>query len=164
MFDPLAFAIPESIAYQDYLVATYLYQTPAQADILKAVRLIAETQSTGTWVSLSRTTDEIRQRHLGKVISLWEVPDYENSLPDGMTRRGWIFQVAYPTHNFGTQLPLMLTTAYGEVSALDSLKLLDIHFPRAYVEGFKGAKFGIQGVRDLLGVQERPLLMAIIKA
>jgi 2,3-diketo-5-methylthiopentyl-1-phosphate enolase len=163
MFDPLAFAIPESIADQERLVATYLYQTPAQLNILKAVRSLAETQSVGTWVSLAKSTDEIRQRHLGQIISLWEVPDYENSLPEEVTRRSWVFQVAYPLHNFGPQLPLMLTTAYGEVSAADNLKLLDIHFPRAYVEQFKGPKFGIQGVRDLLGVQDRPLLLSIIK-
>jgi 2,3-diketo-5-methylthiopentyl-1-phosphate enolase len=163
MFDPLAFAISESIAGEERLVATYLYQTPAQVNILKAVRALAETQSVGTWVSVSRTTDEIRQRHLGRIISLWEVPDYENSLPEGVSRRSWIFQVAYPLHNFGAQLPLMLTTAYGEVSAAEDLKLLDIHFPRAYVEQFQGPKFGIPGVRDLLGVQERPLLLSIIK-
>jgi 2,3-diketo-5-methylthiopentyl-1-phosphate enolase len=163
MFDPLAFAIPESIDYADHLVATYLYQTPAQADPLKAVRSLAETQSVGTWVSLSKSTDEIRQRHLGRIISLWEVPDHENSLPDVLARREWIFQVAYPIHNFGGQLPLMLTTAYGEVSAAENLKLLDLHFPQAYVEGFQGPKFGIQGVRDLLGVHDRPLLLSIIK-
>jgi 2,3-diketo-5-methylthiopentyl-1-phosphate enolase len=163
MFDPLAFALPESIDYEHSLVATYLYQTPAQTDIHKAVRTIAETQSVGTWVSLSKTTEEIRQRHLGRVIALWEAPDYENSLPEGVSRRSWIFQIAYPSHNFGPQIPLMLTTAYGEVSATENLKLLDIHFPKAYVEQFKGPKFGIQGVRDLLGIQERPLLLSIIK-
>jgi 2,3-diketo-5-methylthiopentyl-1-phosphate enolase len=163
MFDPIGFALPESIEYDDCLVATYLYQTAAHVNIQKAVRSIAETQSVGTWVNLSKTTDEIRRRHLGRVISLWEAPDFENSLPDEVTRRSWIFQVAYPVHNFGAQLPLMLTTAYGEVSAVENLKLLDLHFPRAYVEQFKGPKYGVQGIRDRLGVQERPLLLSIIK-
>ena len=68
MFDPLAFAISESIADEERLVATYLYQTPAQVNILQAVRSLAETQSVGTWVSVSKTTDELRQRHLGRII------------------------------------------------------------------------------------------------
>jgi 2,3-diketo-5-methylthiopentyl-1-phosphate enolase len=58
---------------------------------------------------------------------------------------------------------LLLTTVYGEVSATENIKLLDIHFPKAYVEQFKGPKFGIQGVRNLLDVQDRPLLLSIIK-
>jgi 2,3-diketo-5-methylthiopentyl-1-phosphate enolase len=157
------FAVPESINFDDHLVATYYYQTSSKVNILEAVRSIAETQSVGTWVSLSKTIDTIRQRHQGRVISLWEAPDHENSLPEGVQRRNWIFQVAYPLHNFGPQLPLMLTTAFGEVSVEDHLKLLDIHFPRAYVEQFKGPKFGVEGVRKLLGVEDRPLLMSIIK-
>ena len=161
--DSIAITIPESINYDEYLVATYAYQTPANVRILDAVRAIAETQSCGTWVSVGKSSEVIRQRHLGRIVSLWEIPDYENSLPDGTTRRDWIFQVAYPIHNFGSQIPLMLTTAYGEVAAVEHLRLIDLHFPEAYTRQFNGARFGIQGIRELLGVQDRPLVLSIIK-
>lgn len=162
MFDPIGVTIPESIDYGDFLIVTYSYQTLARVDILEAVRSIAETQSCGTWVGLSKSTGEIRQRHLGRVISLWEVPDYENGLPN-QEMRYWVFQIAYPIHNFGAQLPLMLTTAYGEVSAFGNLKCLDIHFPKSYIDQFQGPKFGIAGIRKLLDIHDRPLLLSIIK-
>ena len=161
--DPIAVTLPESIDYDDYMVATYFYQTPVDVRILDAVRSIAETQSCGTWVSVSKSTDAIKQRHLGRIVALWEVPDNENSLPEDVSTRNWIFQVAYPIHNFGAQIPLMLTTAYGEVATVERLRLLDLHFPQAYIRQFKGPKFGIQGIRNLLGVQDRPLLLSIIK-
>lgn len=161
--DSIAVTIPESINYDDYLVATYAYQTPANVRILDAVCSIAETQSCGTWVSVGKSSGVIRQRHLGRVVSLWEVPDHENSLPPDISRRNWIFQIAYPIHNFGAQIPLMLTTAYGEVAAVENLRLLDLHFPDAYTRQFNGARFGIQGIRDLLGVRDRPLVLSIIK-
>ena len=43
------------------------------------------------------------------------------------------------------------------------IKLLDIEFPKKYLEGFKGPKFGIEGIRKLLGVSKRPLLNNMIK-
>jgi hypothetical protein len=62
MYDPLSFAIPESIDYKDHLVATYLYEAEAGIDALQAARSIVETQSAGTWVSVAGATDEIRHR------------------------------------------------------------------------------------------------------
>lgn len=163
MFDPIGITLPESIDYNDYLVATYIHQSQGRVNIQKVVRSFAETQSIGTWTSVSQTTDMIRERHLGRVISLWESPDYENSLPGDDVRRNWIFQVAYPIHNFGPQIPLMLTTAFGEISAMENIRLVDIHFPKAYIDQLKGPKFGIPGVRDLLSIHDRPLLLSIIK-
>ena len=55
--DSIAVTIPESIHYDDYLVATYAYQTPANVRILDAVRAIAETQSCGTWVSVGKSSE-----------------------------------------------------------------------------------------------------------
>jgi len=163
MFDPLAFTIPEAIDYPNSLVASYLLQTSAQENIFSTVKLILDTQSCGTWVQVSDSTQEIRERHAAKLLALWEVPDFENVPPESVNIHQWIFQVAYPIHNFGFQLPLMLTTAYGEVSAWGNLRLIDLHFPENYVRQFKGPKFGIAGVRELLNVPERPLVLSITK-
>lgn len=45
----------------------------------------------------------------------------------------------------------------------EKIKLLDIRFPKRYVEGFKGPKFGIEGIRSILGVEKRPLINNMIK-
>jgi 2,3-diketo-5-methylthiopentyl-1-phosphate enolase len=163
MHDSIAFRIPESVDLGEHLVATYLYQTSAHVDIHKLVAALSEEQSSGTWVTLENETPEVRERHLGKVVGLWEVPDHEVSLPEGVTARNWVFQIAYPVHNFGPQIPLMLTTVHGNIASAGRVKLLDLQFPLSYTRAFKGPKFGIEGIRALLGVAERPLLVVMIK-
>lgn len=44
------------------------------------------------------------------------------------------------------------------------IKLIDLKFSTDFLAGFSGPKFGMQGVRDLLGVHDRPLLMSIFKS
>lgn len=163
MFDPIAFTIPEGLDYDNHIVATYLYQTAAKVDIHKLALALSEEQSSGTWVELPHETNEVRQRHAGKIIAIWEVPDYEHAVPEDTVARNWVLQFAYPVHNIGPQIPLMLTTVHGNIASAGRLKLLDLHFPKSYVGQFKGPKFGIDGMRKLLGVPDRPLLHAMIK-
>ncbi|MCG2788738.1 MAG: RuBisCO large subunit C-terminal-like domain-containing protein [Actinomycetia bacterium] len=40
---------------------------------------------------------------------------------------------------------------------------LGINFPKSYVEQFKGPRFGISGIRKLLNIEDRPLLMVVSK-
>jgi len=44
--------------------------------------------------------------------------------------------------NFGSQIPMMLTTVVGNISMAGQIKLVDIRFSKKYVSGFKGPKFG----------------------
>ena len=163
MYDPIAFTNPEGIDLESHIVATYLYQTAATANIHKLANALSEEQSSGTWVSLEGETPEVRQRHTGKIVAIWEVPDFEESVPDDVDARNWVLQIAYPVHNIGPQIPLMLTTVHGNIASAGRLKLLDLNFPRSYTREFKGPKFGIEGLRELLGVPERPLLIPMIK-
>jgi 2,3-diketo-5-methylthiopentyl-1-phosphate enolase len=63
----------------------------------------------------------------------------------------------------GSSLPMMLSTVFGNIAASGMLKWIDVAFPKKYVAQFKGPKFGVEGVRDILGVHDRPLLNAMIK-
>ena len=57
----------------------------------------------------------------------------------------------------------MLSTVIGNISSSGKVKLIDLEFPKSFLEGFQGPKFGVQGIRDLLGVYDRPLLNNMIK-
>ena len=98
MYDPIAFTNPEGIDLESHIVATYLYQTAATANIHKLANALSEEQSSGTWVSLEGETPEVRQRHTGKIVAIWEVPDFEESVPDDVDARNWVLQIAYPVH------------------------------------------------------------------
>lgn len=162
MIDFDQFILPENPELADYLVGTYLLRSD-NPDILKQVTAAATDQTTGTWVNLPGETKEMLQKHRGRVLNIWEIPDIEiaESREDGS--RTYIFQIAYPWQNFGGQIPMLLTTAYGNISMIGDIKLLDIAFPQAFVDQLPGPQFGIDGIRKLLGVPDRPLLNTMIK-
>ena len=138
MYDPIVFNNPEGIDLATHVVATYLYQTAATANIHTLTAALSEEQSSGTWVPLDAETPEVRERHAGKIIGIWEVPDHEASLPDDLRTRDWVLQIAYPVHNIGPQIPLLLTTVHGNIASAGRLKLLDLNLPELLHQGVQG--------------------------
>lgn len=159
----LPLALPDGVDYDEYLIATYLASFAAEMPIPLLSMALAIEQSTGTWVAVPGETPEVRRHHVAKVIGVYEVPDYEFGVPPSVVTRNWIIQVAYPQVNIGSQIPMLLTSVVGNISMGGDIKLLDIRFPEKFVAGFTGPKFGIAGVREILGVPKRPLLNNMIK-
>ena len=159
----LPIALPDGVDYDDYVIGTYLVSYPAALPIPLIAPMLAVEQSTGTWLPVPGETPEVRCRHIAKVIGVYEMPDYESTVPPNLQNRQWFVQVAYPEVNIGEQIPMLLTTVVGNISMGGEIKLVDIRFPEKYVAGFKGPKFGVEGVRKVLGVEKRPLLNNMIK-
>jgi 2,3-diketo-5-methylthiopentyl-1-phosphate enolase len=163
MHDPIGFVLPESLDDDAFVVATYLYRASSDTDIHRAALSLAALQSTGTWVTLARETPGVRERHAGRVVAIWEVPDHEMSEGSGTRERDWVIQIGYPVHNIGAQIPLLLATVYGECASSGLVKLIDLHLPRSFVRTFKGPTFGVSGLRELVGAHDRPLVVAMMK-
>jgi len=161
--ESLPIALPDGVDYDDYLIATYLVSYPKAIPVPKLAPALAIEQSTGTWVPVPGETPEVRRCHVAKVIGVYEVPDYEWMVPFEVEQRHYIIQIAFPEVNFGSQIPMLLTTIVGNISMGGKIKVLDIRFSEKYVSGFKGCKFGIKGVRKILRVKDRPLLNNMIK-
>jgi 2,3-diketo-5-methylthiopentyl-1-phosphate enolase len=159
----LPLALPDGVDYDEYVIGTYLVSYPAALPIPLIAPMLAVEQSTGTWVPVPGETPEVRCQHVAKVIGVYELPDYESTVPPNLETRQWFVQVAYPEVNMGEQIPMLLTTVVGNISMGGDIKLVDIRFPKKYVAGFKGPKFGIEGIRKILGVKKRPLLNNMIK-
>lgn len=161
---PGAFALPETVAGGDYLLATYYLEMEADENPLKKVEAIAVGQTIGIWTPVPGLTDAILKRHTGQVVSIYDVPPIElrANLPSG--KRRLIVQIAFPEINFGPQFPLLLTALLGnDVSTSAQMKLLDVSFSPALAAGFGGPRFGITGIRERLGVADRPLILNVIK-
>lgn len=158
------FQIFESIDRNKHIVALYFAEQQT-ADLLSRASAIAIEQTTGTWLDVPEETQEVRERSIGKVIGVYEIPDWNAmpEVPQSIGDRKCVVAIAYPTINIGGQIPELLTVLYGNISMLPKLKLLDVFFPESFVEHFKGPKFGIDGVRKILKVQDRPLLCAMFK-
>jgi 2,3-diketo-5-methylthiopentyl-1-phosphate enolase len=154
-------AFPEVAFSDDYIIATYQAKVKTSS-IEKLALAIADEQTTGTWIKVAAETADKKKRFGAKVVSIYEVPD---TGADYLQDEDPIFiiQIAYPISNFGTDIPMLLSTVFGNISASGMVKFIDCAFPKKYIEQFNGPKFGVQGLRDALNVPDRPLLNAMIK-
>ncbi len=154
-------AFPEVAFSEDYIIATYQVRIKTSS-IERLALALADEQTTGTWIKVGADSVEKKKKFGAKVVAIYEVPDtggdYVEDLPPLH-----IVQVAFPMENFGTSLPMLLTTLFGNISASGMVKMIDCAFPKRFVEKFVGPKFGVEGLREVLGVKDRPLLNAMIK-
>ena len=127
------------------------------------MRDLAGTASTGTWVTLPGETDRIRERHAARVLATRRMTNLEaaDAAPSGLV--GWVVGVGYPARTFDRQLPLLLATIVGEAAAQGPLRLIDLALPPSFIGGFRGPRLGLVGIRERLGVPERPLLVTMMK-
>ncbi|MHA1266694.1 MAG: RuBisCO large subunit C-terminal-like domain-containing protein [Candidatus Helarchaeota archaeon] len=165
-YPSMAMALPEGVDFEEYVIATYFGEVSANMGISwKVAQAIAIEQSTGTWVAVPGETPEVRRRHVAKVLSISQIPDYEHERPSPKQEpyRTYILQIGFPAENVWNTLGLLLTAIFGNISMAGRLKLLDVRFPKKWLAEFKGPKFGIEGIRKLLKIPERPLLNNMIK-
>jgi 2,3-diketo-5-methylthiopentyl-1-phosphate enolase len=142
-----------------YSNATYrLYDD--KADFRKKAQGIAVGLTVGSWTDLPEAAKEQMQKHLGQVVSV-DVHEPEGDQPG---KRYADITIAYPDLNFSRHLPAFLVTAFGKLSMDGKIKLIDIEPSPNFLSAFPGPKFGIQGIRALLGVHDRPLVMSIFKS
>lgn len=163
MLDPLAWSTQEGIDAEQFIIATYLMTLPTKA-AMDVAQAIAYEQSTGTWTAVPEDTDQVRAQSVAKVLGVHEVPNFEDKLPDGITDRTFIVDIAFPAENIHNQFPQMLTAVLGNISMSGKLKVLDIRFPKAFVKSMPGPAFGVDGTRKVLGLAPgTPPLCAMFK-
>lgn len=144
-----------------YCVATYRCYDE-KADFEKKALGIAVGLTVGSWTDLPEAKKAEMERHLGRVVSVTvHEPDGKEGSP---SERYADIQIAYPDANFSRDIPALLVTVFGKLSMDGRIKLIDLSFSQDFISAFPGPKFGIQGVRKLLGVHDRPLLMSIFKS
>jgi len=144
--------LPESVN-QDFIIATYYMKSDKEPDIYDWVKLVAADQSAGTWTHVEGETPEVIEKYGAKVIGIYPMAE----------ERGCITRIAFPTANFPAYLPMIMSTVAGNVLGQDGIRLVDIEFPEAVLKELPGPIMGIEGIRNLLGVEKRPLVGAILK-
>ncbi|WP_010273760.1 2,3-diketo-5-methylthiopentyl-1-phosphate enolase [Paenibacillus senegalensis] len=140
----------------DYCTATYRCYDEL-ADFSKKAASIAVGLTVGSWTDLPEAKKEAMQPYLGQVV---EIAEDRNEFGE----RYADITIAYPDRNFSRDLPALLVTVFGKLSMDGKIKLIDLHFSPSFLSAFSGPKFGITGVREQLGVFNRPLLMSIFKS
>ncbi|MBV6714699.1 2,3-diketo-5-methylthiopentyl-1-phosphate enolase [Paenibacillus chitinolyticus] len=143
-----------------YCLATYRCYDDT-ADFNKKAQGIAVGLTVGSWTDLPEARKAQMQQHLGHVVSV-DVREAGEASPE--SRRYADIRIAYPDVNFSRDLPALLVTVFGKLSMDGKIKLTDLSFSESFLSAFAGPKYGLQGVRELLGVHDRPLLMSIFKS
>lgn len=140
-------------------VATYRSYDD-KADFNKKALSIAIGLTVGSWTELPEAAKASMEKHLGKVLSI-DVHEPDNAMPG---ERYADIKIGYPDINFSQDIPALLVTIFGKLSMDGKIKLIDLDVSPSFVSAFPGPKFGIEGVRNLLNVHDRPLLMSIFKS
>ncbi len=161
--DPLFMQFPDGIEREKFIIATYYVVGARDVEAVKYAAALAVEQTTGTWMLVPGETPAVRERHLGRVVGIYEVPPYVDAYPQELKERHFIMRIAFPHHNFGPQFAMQLSTIIGNISCMGKLKLMDVEYPDSFLKEFQGPKFGVEGIRQLLGVCDRPLVNNMIK-
>jgi ribulose-bisphosphate carboxylase large chain len=99
-------------------------------------------------------------------------------VPDGMIR-DWILgqieqfspvreglfeaQISYAVETSAFELPQLLNVIFGNTSIKAGIRVEDLELCESILARFSGPRFGIQGIRKILGVSESPLLCSALK-
>ncbi|MBD3197374.1 MAG: type III ribulose-bisphosphate carboxylase, partial [Candidatus Lokiarchaeota archaeon] len=122
-------------------------------DLEHACMEIAKESSIGTWTEILTMSEKIAKKLRPSAFSIDETNN--------------IIQIAYTEDLFEAKnISQILSAVAGNIFGMKKLKylrLLDISFPKSIVNSYKGPKFGIEGIRELTGVYDRPLLGTIVK-
>lgn len=130
---------------------TATYELDRTDRVATVAEKIALELTVGTWTELPHLEQEQLKAYHGEVVA--------TSHTDTTSR----FTIRYPLHNVTPDFSSMLTTTFGKLSLDDSVRMIDFTLPETLASEFPGAKFGVHGVRDLLDVHDRPLVMSIFK-
>lgn len=149
--------------YEDYVDLTY---RPRADDLicefyLEAKNLrrvaggVAAESSIGTWTE-TRTVQKYMLKLAAKVFNI-----------KLLNANSAIIKIAYPNELFELgNLANIMSSVAGNVFGMkdvENLRLNDIIFPKNIVKSFKGPKYGIEGIRKIAGVKDRPLVGTIVK-
>jgi ribulose-bisphosphate carboxylase large chain len=137
--------------YQNEIVATFYGES--RSSLKELAIKTAEESSIGTWTKINTLSSDILKRLAARIF-------YVN------VKTG-IFKIAYPLALFEpASIPQLLSSIAGNIfsmKAVKNLRLEDIEFPEKYINKYPGPKWGINGIRKITGIYNRPLIGCIIK-
>ena len=150
--------------FEWYLEFVDLSYSPSETDIICTFRVepsegisleeaagrVASESSVGTWTTLYKLPDRIKKL-MARVYKI----------------NGEKIEVAYPIDLFEpANIPQLLSSIAGNIfgmKAIKNLRLEDVKLPKEYVRDFKGPQFGLNGIREILKIKERPLTATVPK-
>lgn len=98
------------------------------------------------------TGGDIREHIFGRIESIDEIEPGR-----------WETVISFASETVGSELTQLLNVVFGNTSLKPGIRVERLELSPSILENIAGPRFGIQGVRELLGVPERPLLCTSLK-
>lgn len=155
---------PDKVDVDKNVLATFFITTDPRVTIDQAGVIIAAEQSVGTFTDVSTAT-ELSTKTAAKLYS-WKYED-----PSGSAKHsGWV-KVAFPTYLLDMDnrgIPDLFTFVTGNwmgFTPIPNCKWIDFTLPKDVLKLFKGPKFGVEGLREIVGTKKsrRPHVGLTIK-
>jgi 2,3-diketo-5-methylthiopentyl-1-phosphate enolase len=125
------------------------YRFPAGTDAAKQAQMIAVGQTVGSWDERWADRADRFRALIGQVVRIEPQANCTN-----------VATIAFPEANVEGDIASLLTMIFGKYSMAGAAKVVAVRLPVAYGTA---PKFGITGIRQILGIVDRPLVMAIFK-
>lgn len=146
---------------ENYIIADYFLESILNLNLYEISKAIALGQSVGN--PEIRSVYETEELFENASIKIDADPAELQKLKKGLVR------FAFPLANLNlkedglNQLLCHLMGGHLDIDAIRKCKLIDIEFPRRFLQIFKGPRFGISGIRNYVTAFEKPVLGSIIK-
>ena len=98
------------------------------------------------------TAPEVEARLVGRVEALEEAGP-----------RRWRARIAYDPTIVGADVCQLCNVLFGNISMKPAVRLVDVSFPDALLAALGGPRYGIPGIRELVGARVRPLVCTAAK-
>ena len=152
MMGELPYIDYEYVPKKDDVVVLF-YVEPEKVDMEVVANHIAAESSIGTWTDVVTMKKERAEKLKARVFYI----DKKRNL----------IKVAYPLDLFEiTNISQVLSSIAGNIfgmKVVKNLRLLDVSFPPSFIKKYRGPRYGIEGVRKLFKVRNRPLIGTIVK-
>jgi len=153
----IMYIAPESVDRDRHITAFYYVE--GSASMTKMAEESAIENSTGTWTLVGYETLQVRKEFGAKISRIM-----------GSGNSGYV-ELAFEASNYDPEIGginCLLSDIAGNIfdmKVLDNAKLLDLNFPKYWLEAYKGPKFGIEGTKKAAGIsnEARPVIGAITK-
>jgi len=141
---------------EEYVVVDFDVYPNNPADKERLYREVPAESSVGTWQRVAAMTDDILKRLSAKTFDVEVVSDQHVKI-----------KVAYPEELFEpNNIPQMLSLYAGNVYGMNTVKYLrvsDVAIPQDLIASYPGPAFGPQGIYDILGIDQGPIMGTIVK-
>ncbi len=146
----LDFVNPSYKPTREDLIVLFRIEPASGISMREAVGRVASESSIGTWTTLTTMTPE-KRRLMAKAYEI---------------KGRWV-KVAYPLDLFEAgNMPQVLSSIAGNIfgmKAVKNLRLEDVRWSPKLIKSFRGPQFGIDGVRKIFKVRDRPLTATVPK-